>query len=157
VSLLNLSKEELNMLLNRAWEIEKNFESLASWKAYITVDSNYRKTLITLLLDSEKHIVNLEKIMVELNFKIPTNEREMIFNFLDKYDSEVLTEIVKQDEIARDLYITILEKTDQTLLEGLTRTKDTTFVYQTLKQMANDEKRHIEMVKKITPKMKRIK
>ena len=145
------------MLLNRAWEIEKNFESLASWEAYIRVDSSYRKTLLPLLLDSEKHRVNLEKLMVELNFKTPTNERENIVNFKDKYDSEVLTEIVKQDEIARDLYTSIIETTDQKLFEELTRTNDATFVYQTLKQMVNDEKRHIEMVKKITGKMKRIK
>ena len=145
------------MLLNRAWEIEKNFESVASWKAYITVDSNYRKTLLPLLLDSEKHRVNLEKLMVELNFKTPTNEKENLFNFKDKYDSEILTEIVKQDEIARDLYTSIIQKTDQKLLEELTRTNDATLFYQTLKQMVNDEKRHIELVKKITPKIKRIK
>ena len=145
------------MLLNRAWEIEKNFESVASWKAYITVDSNYRKTLLPLLLDSEKHRVNLEKLMVELNFKTPTNEKENLFTFKDKYDSEILAEIVKQDEIARDLYTSILEKTDQKLLEEILRTNDATFFYQTLKQMVNDEKRHIEIVKNITPKINRIK
>jgi hypothetical protein len=86
--------------------------------------------------------------MVKLNFKIPRNDREMISNFKDKYDGEILTEIAKQEEIARDLYTRILEKTDYKLFEGLTRTEDATFFYQILKQMVNDEKRHIEMMKK---------
>ena len=154
---LNLSKEELQMLLNRAWEIEKHFESLASWKAYITVDSSYRKTLLPLLLDSEKHRVHLEQLMTTLNLTIPTNESNILFEFHDKYDAEVLTEIAKQEEIARDLYTSILENTDPTLIEMLTRTNDVTLFYQTLQHMVKDEKRHIELLKKITPKITRIK
>ena len=88
---LNLSKEELQLLLNRAWEIEKYFESLASWKGYITVDSSNRKMLLSLLLDSEKHRVQLEQIMTKLNFPIPTITSDRHFSFQDKYEGEILT------------------------------------------------------------------
>jgi rubrerythrin len=157
VSELNLSKEELQFLLNRAWEIEKYFESLTSWKGYITVDSSYRKMLLSLLLDSEKHRVQLEQLLINLNFPIPTTASDIHFHFQDKYDAEVLTEIAKQEEIARDLYTSIVENTDSTLIEELTRSNDTSMFYRTLDQLVKDEKRHIHLLRKNTSTITRIK
>ena len=154
---MNLSKEDLQLLLERAWEIEKYFESLSSWKGYITVNSGYRKTLLPLLLDSEKHRIQLEQVMTALNFPIPTTTSNMVFHFQDKYDSEVLTELAKQEELARDLYTSIVENTDPALINALTKTNDATVFYQPLHQIIKDEKRHLELLRKITPPLTRIK
>lgn len=150
-------KEQLKILLHRGWEIEKKFESLSSWKAFVTVGSNFRNTILTLILDEEKHRSDLEKLIKGLNLGAPAEEiGEVGFDFCGKCDAEILEEVAKQDEIARDLYSAIEEKTDPKLVTKLSGRKDTKFFYQKLNQMVEDEKRHIEMLRKLAPRIRRI-
>ena len=71
-------------------------------------------------------------------------------------DSEILQKTIEQDEIARDLYTKIVENTDPKTVSALSGGKDVEFFYQTLKQMVEDETRHMNMVRKITGHIKRI-
>ena len=68
------TKEELQFLLHRGWEIEKKFESLSAWSGFVAVGSNYRMTVLTLARDSHLHRLNLEKLLKTLGFEAPTNE-----------------------------------------------------------------------------------
>ena len=151
------TKEELQFLLHRGWEIEKKFESLSVWKAFVAVGSAYRKTILTLGRDSQKHRLALEKLLKTLNIESPTNKMvEGNFDFSDKHDSETLQEIAKQDEIAKDLYSEIAEKTDPKLIVTLSGEKAVDLFYRTLKQLVNDEEKHVKMVKDLAGHLKRI-
>ena len=71
-------------------------------------------------------------------------------------DSEILYKIVRQDEIAADIYSELVEKTDPNLVRSLSGNDDTSFFYQTLKRIIEDEKRHVSMVKSLTGAIVRI-
>jgi len=151
------TKEELQFLLHRGWEIEKNFESLAAWKSFISVNSKNRTTVLTLVSDSHKHRLNIEKLLKTLGLEAPTSEiPEKVFDFTGMLDSEMLQETIKQDELARDLYTKIVEKTDPKLVSALSACEDAGFFYPTLRQMVDDEKKHINMVREIAGHVERI-
>jgi len=151
------TKEELQFLLHRGWEIEKKFESLSAWKGFVAVGSAYRKTTLTLARDSHKHRLDLEKLLETLDLEAPTNEiPEGTFDFVGMFDSEILQKIIGNDEIAADLYAELAEKTDPKLVATLSGAENVEFFYQTLKQLIDDEKRHVNMVRALTGKIKRI-
>ncbi len=151
------TKEELQYLLHRGWEIEKNFESLAAWKGFVSVDSSHRTTVLTLARESQKHRLSLEKLLKRLGLKAPKDEiLERAFDFEGMLDSEVLSKIIEQDEIARDLYTKIVDNTESKLVTALSRNEDASFFYEILKQMVKDELRHISVVKKIAGDITRI-
>ena len=151
------TKEELQFLLHRGWEIEKNFESMSVWKGFVSVDSTYRKTVLTLARESLKHSFDLEKLIKTLNLESPTKEiPEETFDFEGMLDVEILQKIVRHDETAADLYTELAEKTDPKLVASLSGAKNVEFFYETLKQLAEDEKRHVNMVRSITGTITRI-
>ena len=151
------TKEELQYLLHRGWEIEKNFESLAAWKGFVSVDSSHRTTVLTLARESQKHRLSLEKLLKRLGLKAPEDEiLERTFDFEGMLDSEVLSKIIEQDEIARDLYNKIVDNTDSKLVTDLSGSEDASFFYEILKQMIKDEVRHISVVKKVAGDITRI-
>ena len=151
------TKEELQYLLHRAWEIEKKFESLSAWKSFISIESKYRSTVLTLARESHQHQINLEKILKTLGLEAPINEiPEITFNFNGLLNSEILQKIIQHDEIARELYIQILENIGPQIISVLIYENDVALFNQQLKQMIQDETRHIAMVRKLTSEIKRI-
>jgi hypothetical protein len=151
------TKEELQYLLHRAWEIEKKFESLSAWTSYISTESKYRSTVLILAQESYQHRLNLEKILKKLGLDAPTNEiPEISFDFNGLFYSEILEKTVEYDDMARELYTQIFEKTDPKIVSFLIDGNDTAFFYDQLKQMIEDEIRHIGMVRRIVAKVQRI-
>jgi len=151
------SKEELQFLIHRAWEIEKKFESLSAWKSFVSMGSSNRLTVLTLARESHAHRLNLEKLLKILGLEVPTNEiPEVTFEFEGVLPSEMLSKIVEYDEMARDLYNHILENTNSQIISTLYRDKDNEFYYKVLKQMIEDETKHIRMVRKISSLIERI-
>jgi hypothetical protein len=151
------TKEELQFLLHRAWEIEKKFESLSAWKGFVSIGQTYRSTVLTLARESYNHRLNLEKLLKTLNLEVSTNEiPEGVFDFTGMLDLEVIQKIVENDEIVRDLYTKIVESTDPKLVSDLSGEKNVDFFYQTLKRMIEDETRHISMVRKASGRIERI-
>jgi len=133
------TKEELQFLIHRAWEIEKKFESLSAWKSFVSMESTYRSTVLTLARESHVHRLNLEKLLKTLGLEAPTNEiPEGVFDFAGMLDSEMLQKTIENDERARDLYTQILENTDPEVVSVLCCGKDAEVFYQTLKQMVED-------------------
>jgi len=151
------TKEELQFLLHRGLEIEKNFESLSAWKGFVFVESYHRKIVLVLARESNKHALDLEKMLKTLGLELPTSEFvQGIFDFEGMLDSEILHKIVRQDEIAADIYSELVEKTDPKLVRSLSGNEDTSFFYQSLKRIIEDEKRHVSMVKSLTGAIVRI-
>ena len=151
------TREELQFLLHRGWELEKKFESLSAWKGFVSVGSDYRMTILTLARDSHRHRLNLEELLQKLGLEAPTNEiPEVTFDFDGMLDSEILHKTIEQDEIARDLYTKIVESNDPEIISALFGSENIKFFYQTLKQMVEDETRHIAMVRKIAGYITRI-
>lgn len=151
------TKDELQYLLHRAWEIEKKFESLSAWKSYISTESKYRSTVLTLAKESYQHRLILEKMLKKLGLDSPVNEiPETYFDFNGLFYSEILEKTVQYDDMARELYVHILENTAPKVVSFLINGNDTTFFYEQLKQMIEDETRHIGMVRKTVSKIQRI-
>jgi rubrerythrin len=151
------TKEELEFLLHRGLDIEKKFELMSAWKGFVTVDSSRRKIVLILARESNKHALDLEKMLKTLGLKLPADELvQEIFDFEGMLDSEVLYKIIRQDEIAADIYSELVEKTDPKLVRSLSGIDDTSFFYQTLKQIIEDEKRHVSMVKSLTGNIIRV-
>ena len=151
------TKEELQFLLHRGWEIEKKFESLAAWKGFVSIDSSHRMVVLTLARESHKHRLSLEKLLKKLGLEAPTNEIPGgTFDFTGMLDAEILQKIIMQDEIARDLYTKILENIDPKFISILSDEKRIEFLRLTLRHIVEDETRHINMVRKIAGHIERI-
>jgi hypothetical protein len=151
------TKEELQFLLHRALEIEKKFESISAWKGFVSVDPNYRKTVLVLARDSYKHRLDIEQLLKKLHFELPTSELpDETFDFEGMLDSEILYRIVEQDEIVADLYAELVEKTDTKLVSSLSGAEDVSFFYDKLKLIVEDELRHVRMVKSISGNITRV-
>ena len=151
------TKEELQFLLHRALEIEKKFESISAWKGFVSVDSNYRKTVLVLARDSFQHRLDLEKLLKTLHLELPTDELpDETFDFQGMLASEILYKIVGQDEVAADLYSELVEKTDPELVASLSGTEDVSFFFEKLNRIVEDELRHVNMVKSISGNITRV-
>ena len=117
----------------------------------------YRLTVLTLARESFLHRLKLEKLLKTLNLEVPTSEiPEETFDFTGMLDLEALQRIAENDETARDLYTQIVENTDPKIVSVLSGKKDVDFFYETLKQIIEDETRHIGMVKRTAGRIKRI-
>ena len=144
-------------MIHRAWEIEKKFESLSAWKGFVSMGKTYRPTVLTLARESFLHRLKLEKLLKTLNLEVPTSEiPEGDFDFMGMLDLEALQRIVENYETVSDLYTKIVENTDPKIVSALSCKNDVDFFYKTLKQIVEDETRHIGMVKKTAGRIKRI-
>lgn len=151
------TKEELEFLIHRSWEIEKNFELLSIWKGVLSVGSTNRKTILKLAKDSQKHKLDLEKLLEILNLEYPKMEiPSQSFDFENMLDIEILQKIIKNDETVLDLYCEIFEKTDPKLITYLSKEKNTDFFFNIFNKLIEDEKRHVNLVKSITGTITRI-
>ena len=145
------TKDELQFLLHRALEIEKDFESISVWKGFVSIASKYRPTVLKLARESHQHRLELEKLLVVLKLDAPTDEiPEQAFNFEGMMDNEILQKIVENDQIAADLYSELAEKTDPKLISGLSGDENVSVFFDLLNRLVADEHRHVNMVKSIT-------
>jgi len=151
------TKDELQFLLHRALEIEKDFESLSVWKGFVSISSKYRPTVITLARDSHKHRLDLEKLLKKLNLEAPTDEiPEETFDFDGMMDMEILQKIVENDQIVADLYSELAEKTDSKLVARLLGDENVSVFYDLLNRLVSDENRHVKMVKSVSGDIVRV-
>ncbi|MEJ2281619.1 MAG: hypothetical protein P8X97_06905, partial [Candidatus Bathyarchaeota archaeon] len=128
-----------------------------AWKSFISTESKYRSTILTLAKESYQHRLNLEELLKRFGLEAPTNEiPKPDFDLNGLLHSEILQKIVNYDEMARELYIKILENMGPRKISILIDETDVVFLNQQLKQMIEDETRHIGLVKKMTGKIERI-
>jgi len=151
------TKEELQYLLHRSWEIEKKFESIPIWRGFTTITSTHRKLLLTLARDSQKHRLDLEMMLSKLGLAAPTTEiGDSQFDFNGMMDEEILQKIRGHDEMIAALYTEILEKTNTKLVATLSNDNDITFFVNTLKTLIQEEKRHVNLINSVAGNIIRI-
>ena len=151
------TKDELQFLLHRALEIEKDFESISVWNGFVSIGSKYRPTVLTLARESHKHRLELEKLLKALNLDSPTDEiPEHTFDYEGLMDVEILQKIVENDQIAADLYSELAKKTDSKLVAGLLGDESVSVFYDLLHRLVEDENRHVKMVKSVTGDIVRV-
>jgi rubrerythrin len=151
------TKEELQFLLHRALEIEKDFESISVWKGFVSIGSKYRPTVLTLARDSHKHRLELEKLLKSLNLDAPNDEiPEETFDFEGMMDMEILQKIVENDQIVADLYAELAKKTDPKLVAVLLGDENVSVFYDLLNRLVEDENRHVKMVKSVAGDIVRV-
>ena len=99
------------------------------------VNSENRKKVLVLARDSHRHRLNLEKLLKILNLEPTTNEiPDVTFDFEEMVDGEILQRIIEQEELARDLYTELVEKTDLKLVKDLSGGKDSSFFLSNVKE-----------------------
>jgi len=151
------TKEELQYLLHRSWEIEKKFESIPIWRGFTTIGFSHRKLLLTLARDSQKHRLDLEMMLRKLGLAAPTTEiGDSQFDFDGMKDAEILQKIRAHDEMIAALYTEILEKTNTKFVATLGNDDDINFFINTLKSLIQDEKRHVNLINAVVGNIIRI-
>lgn len=153
--------DELASLLKKASEIEDGFENMASWEAYVNVESEeLRQVLFRLISDSQRHKKTLELLISKIRVSsdqapAPINPR--MFNFKNKHELEIMDEIGRYEKLAFDLYSSVLEAlknsdTRQLLLDE----NDADTYTSSLVKLISEEKGHIDLVSKHAGRLQRI-
>ena len=157
------SRDEFLLFLGKAYWLETQFENIMQWEAYMTVKKDiYRNVLFQLSHDSEKHKEILKKFVTNLNdintkkLKEQAGMMKKEFNFKGKWDEEILTELLKNEYLALDIYTKLYTYTDKDLIKKIWKGKDSELFFKQLKFLIKEEKKHINLLTPLAGKLERI-
>ncbi|MFO8109043.1 MAG: hypothetical protein R6U17_00755 [Thermoplasmata archaeon] len=154
--------EELESLLQRTYWIEDEFEQMAYWEGFSTLHEQYRDVIFRLPHDSEKHKIMLNKIInsiegIELeDIKKGVRKREEGSSRRQKMDEEVLTEMIKNDRLALDLYSKIHKHTSREFIEEIWTGENSNEFFDIFKRLMAEEQKHIDILRPHVGKLERI-
>lgn len=157
-----LSVDESSSLLGRAYWLEAQFELSSQWMAYITVkDQEYRDAIFKITHDSEKHKKILKKIFSDIKGLDPEKAVEdsglkhREFDFDGKRDEEIITELMKYENLALDIYTKLSTYVDRELMQKIWKGHDPKIFYEQIELLISDEKKHVELLRPIAGRIKR--
>jgi rubrerythrin len=156
-------KTEFLSLLGKAYWLESQFENIMQWQAYMTIkNDSYRNVLFQLSHDSEKH----KGILLQLitHFENVTNKTleehsgmvEKEFNLKGKWDEEIITELLKNEYLALDIYTKLYSYTDKEFLKKIWKGSDSDLFFKQLEFLISEEKKHINLLTPLAGKLERI-
>jgi hypothetical protein len=157
------TQDEFLSLFGKAYWLETQFENIMQWQAYMSVkNDNYRNVLFQLSHDSSKHkgiltklIKNLKDVTIKkLEDHAGMTEKE--FDFKGKWDEEILTELLKNEYIALDIYNKLYTYTDKEFIKKICKNSDNKLFFKQLEFLINEEKKHINLLIPLAGKLERI-
>jgi len=157
------AQSEFLSLLGKAYWLETQFENISQWQAYMTVkDESYRNALFTLSHDSEKHKTILTELIA--NFEGITTEtleehaglKQKEFDLRGKWDEEIITELLKNEYLALDVYTKLYMHTDRDFLQKLWIGENFELFFKQLEFLMKEEKKHINILTPLAGKLERI-
>lgn len=157
------TNDEFLSLLGKAFWLETQFENIMQWQAYLTIKKEiYRNVLFQLSHDSEKH----KRILTELitHFEdVTTKTLEeyagMMKKELDlkgKWDEEIITELLKNEYLALDVYTKLHMYTDREFIKKIWKGSSSNQFYTHMEFLINEEKKHINLLTPLAGKLERI-
>ncbi len=153
--------DELKSLLSRAYWIETEFELGFQWEAYSSLDEEHRDLIFQLSHDSYAHKGVLKKVIKNIDGitidEIKATLKRKEFEFKPGWtDSEVFSEILKYDSLAKDIYLRIKNYTSEELVDEVWKGEDTEMFFRSMTYLIKEEEKHIDMLKSKARKVGRI-
>jgi len=157
------AQDEFLSLLGKAYWLETQFENILQWQAYMTVkNENYRGALFTLSHDSEKHkmiltqlITNFEGITAE-TLERAAGMKQKDFDLKGKWDEEIITELLKNEYLALDIYTKLFMYTDRNFLQNIWKGEKPDLFFKQLEYLMKEEKKHINLLTPLAGRLERI-
>lgn len=144
------NSEELHKLLSKAYQIETEYETLAEWEGYVSVQNpKYRDLLFELISDSEKHAFMvkdlLSMVLLPQNYHAPVLQPAS-FNFSRKSEFDVMLELERYEQLTLDLYSAIRDAVLKSDVETHVRSGDLDAFVAILDKLIVDEAHHRDAV-----------
>jgi rubrerythrin len=156
-------RTEFLSLLGKAFWLEAQFENVMQWQAYMTVkNDSYRNVLFQLSHDSEKHkgiILQLITHFEDVTSKTLEEHSGMVekeFDLKGKWDEEIITELLKNEYLALDVYTKLHRHTDKDFIKKIWKGSDSDQFFKQLEFLINEEKKHINLLTPLAGKLERI-
>jgi len=156
-------RNEFLSLLGKAYWLETQFENIMQWQAYMSVkNDSYRNVLFQLSHDSEKHkgiLVQLITHFEDVTTEILDEHSGMFkkeFDLKGKWDEEIITELLKNEYLALDVYTKLHSYTDKNFMKKMWKGTDSDLFFKQLEFLINEEKKHINLLTPLAGKLERI-
>jgi len=154
------SGDELLDILNKALQIEMEFESSSIWEGYIEIKTEeMRDLLFTLSSESHEHAQMLESmekmVKVETGRSSPPLQSRQ-FNFANMKDNEIMNQLLKYDKLALELYSGIRDSMGEEGSQPLIVPDQYESFMSMIDHLIADEKRHVEMLNTYVGNIERI-
>lgn len=102
------SGSDLLVVLKKAREIERDFESISEWGGYIeNKDQTIRDGLMRIILDSQSHLETVSSMISAVKAPEPSKSDDpasISFSFPEESMAEALGKILEKDKLAFELY-----------------------------------------------------
>jgi hypothetical protein len=151
---------ELNQILARVYWVESQLELTLEWEAYIVVKDKYRDILFTISHDSAAHKTlvikmgeTLEGIDIEDAAKTLDEKK---FDLRGRQDEEILTQILKYEKLALDLYTRLHSYSDGEFIKKLWKGENSDEYFKNLQWLMGQEQKHVALVKPYVGLIERI-
>jgi len=152
--------DELSSILGRAYWVESQLELSTQWEAYMIVGEKYRDVLFSISHDSETHKSLLKKLFSKIEGLVLEEATKDFkgkeFDPKGLHDEEILTEILKMELLALDMYKRLRSHSDSDFIRKNWKGKNPNFYFNRLEWLIKEEKRHIELLKPYSGKIERI-
>lgn len=155
--------DEFLSLLGKAYWLETQFENIMQWQAYMTVkNESYRNALFTLSHDSEKHKAIILQFIEKFEGVTTTTLEEHAglkqkeFDLKGKWDEEIITELLKNEFLALDVYTKLYMHTDREFIKKIWKGTNPEEFFTQLEFLIKEEKKHINILTPLAGKLERI-
>jgi hypothetical protein len=156
-------RNEFLSLLGKAYWLESQFENIMQWQAYMSVkNDSYRNVLFQLSHDSEKHkgiilqlITHFDDVTAE-TLEDHSGMVEKEFDLKGKWDEEIITELLKNEYLALDVYTKLHTYTDKDFIKKIWKGSDSELFFNQLEFLMNEEKKHINLLTPLAGRLERI-
>jgi|GEM_PF-3062734 len=154
--------DELREMLWRANWIESQLELAVQWEAYAYISEKYRDIIFKITHESQGHRITLNRLCKKLdgidleNYTGITKIKEPELKFKHMTDQEMLSEIMKYENLALDIYKKLHFYSNRELIKKIWRGEEPEEYFKTLQQIIKDEERHICWLKPFVGKIERI-
>ena len=155
------NKSELFSLLGKVYWVETQLELSSQWDAYFLVkEQKHRDIMFRISHDSEAHkaIVTLIANQLEgMDLKKAVEEmKDAGYNFRKLHVEEIMAEVMRYEELAKDLYSKIHGLTSPDLIKEIWKGEEPDIYFKLMKWLLSQENAHIKMLKPYAGQIERI-
>ena len=154
-------KNELFSLIGKIYWVETQLELSSQWDAYFLVkEQKHRDIMFRISHDSEAHkaIVKLvadHLVGMDLN-NVKEEIKDVGYNFRKLHVEEIMAEVMRYEELAKDLYSKIYGLTNPDIIKKIWKGDEPTDYFKLMKWLLSQENAHIKMLKPYAGQIERI-
>ena len=157
------SFDELKSLLGKAYWLESQLELAMQWEAYMVFKKDeFREALFQISHDSENHKQILNNIFSKIEGLTPEEALEYVqlkgkeFDFNGKWDEEIITELLKNENLVLDIYTKLHDFSDANYVKQIWNDENPDNFFKRLEFLISEEKKHIALLTPLAGKLERV-